>query len=254
MQDDSAGKSDWLSKLKQFGPTGLLALLWTVAPAVAGFVLLAHIGAVSDWLLERPSTGLAIYVLVFITAGGGGLLPTYSQAIVGGWVFGIAAGIPAALIGFTGAAVLGYVIARTVSQDKVEQRINANARARVIRNALVGHGPWRTFFIVALLRLPPNSPFALTNLAMASTGVARLPYIAGTMIGMFPRTAVAVVFASMASENARDIQELLSEARNLPMVIAGLVVMFIVLGIIGTIANHALNRLDVAKGEEPDDA
>jgi uncharacterized membrane protein YdjX (TVP38/TMEM64 family) len=246
MHDENAATSEEPpSRWKQLGPTGLLALLWTIAPAVAGIALLGHMGQVSDWLLARPGTGLSIYVAVFIIAAGCGLLPTYAQAIVGGWVFGFMVGLPAALLGFTGAALLGYGISRCVSHDKVEQRINENAKARAVRDALVGHGPWRTFFIVALLRLPPNSPFALTNLAMASTGVALVPYVAGTFFGMLPRTAVAIFFAAMASREAYDIQEFLSEGPGPIVLIAGLVVLFIVLGVIGVIANQALERLDV---------
>lgn len=233
------------SRWKQLGPTGLLAVLWTIAPAVAGIALLANVGEVSDWLLARPGTGLSIYVAVFIIAAGCGLLPTYAQAIVGGWVFGFMVGLPAALLGFTGAALLGYGIVRCVSHDKIEQRISENRKAQAIRDALVGHGPWRTFFIVALLRLPPNSPFALTNLAMASTGVPLVPYVAGTFFGMLPRTAVAIFFAAMAAREAADIQGFIKDGPGPVVLISGLVVLFIVLGVIGVIANQALERLDV---------
>lgn len=213
-------------------------------PAIAGIALLAYIGELSDWLNDREATGLLIYVAVFIAAGGCGMLPTYAQAILGGWVFGIAAGLPAALLGFTGAALLGYAIARTVSQDRVEQTIAENPKALAVRNALVGKSFARTLLIVTLLRFPPNSPFALTNLAMASAGVAIVPFVIGTMIGMLPRTAVAVVFAAAASREARDIVEFVREGPGPIILIGGIVLMFIVLAIIGAIANHALQRLE----------
>lgn len=252
-QPDSPADASMGARMRQLGPTGLLALLWTIAPAVAGILLLGNVGEVSDWLLERPAVGLLVYVSVFIVAAGCGLLPTYAQAIVGGWVFGLTIGLPAALLGFTGAALLGYGIARCVSHDKVEQRINENRKARTIRNALVGQGPWRTFFIVALLRLPPNSPFALTNLAMASTGVPLVPYVAGTFFGMLPRTAVAIYFAAVASERARDLQEFIKEGPGIWVLLAGLVALFIVLGVIGVIANQALERLDVNRNNGAND-
>ena len=130
--------------------------------------LLGTLGIVGPWLKSQDLQGVAIYIAGFAILSGLALLPTYAQAIVGGWVFGFAVGVPAALLGFTGAALLGYGIARSVSHDKIEQKINANRRARAVRDALVGHGPVRTFFIVSLLRLPPNSPFAATNLVLAS--------------------------------------------------------------------------------------
>lgn len=230
-------------RIRQLGPTGLLALLWTAAPALAGILLLGYIGLVSDWLNHDLAIGLVIYTIVFVIAGGCGFLPTYAQAIVGGWVFGLAAGLPAALLGFTGAALLGYAIARTVSRDKVEQMIHENRKARIVRHSLVGCGRWRTFAVVTLLRFPPNSPFALTNLAMASTGVAIMPYVFGTMIGMLPRTAVAVVFAATASREARDIQEFVMDGPGPYVFIGGVVIMLIVLGILSMIANRALERI-----------
>jgi uncharacterized membrane protein YdjX (TVP38/TMEM64 family) len=230
--------------LRRLGPPGLLALFWTAAPAIAGIALLTYIGVLSDWLLDRGEMGMVIYIVVFIIAGGCGLLPTYAQAILGGWVFGVTAGLPAALLGFTGAALLGYAIARTVSQDRVEQTIAENRKALAVRNALVGKSFARTLLIVTLLRVPPNSPFALTNLVMASAGVAIVPYVIGTMFGMLPRTAVAVIFAAAASREARNIVEFVREGPGIAYLIGGLVVMFIVLGIIGAMANQALQRLE----------
>lgn len=246
---DAAPKSVWWKRL---GPTGLLALLWTAAPAIAGIVLLTYIGPVKDWFHAYPDAGLAIYTAIFILAGGFGLLPTYAQAVLGGWVFGMMYGLPAALIGFTGAALIGYVIARLVSHDDVERTINEHPRARVIRNALIGRGPWRTLGIVILLRLPPNSPFSLTNLAMASTGVGIMPFAIGTMFGMLPRTAVAVFFAATASaEGHRDIQGFVREGPGWAVFVGGLIVMFLVLGVIGSIANRALERLEGRTEDDP---
>jgi uncharacterized membrane protein YdjX (TVP38/TMEM64 family) len=235
------------SRWRQLGPVGALGVMWTFAPAIAGTLLLVYVAPVSDWLTSWLALGLLVYVAIFVIAGGCGFLPTYAQAIVGGWVFGTAAGLPAALLGFTGAALLGYFIARTVSQHRVEDLINENSKAKAVREMLVGKGPLRTFGVVALVRVPPNSPFALTNLLMASAGVAILPYIFGTMIGMLPRTAVAVIFAAAGSRQGRDIQELLRES---PVFFGiGLVAMVIVLLIIGYAANVAMERVERANAQ-----
>lgn len=233
-----AGESRW----RQFGPVGILGVLWTLAPAIAGTILLVRVESVSDWLISLGALGPLVYIAIFVVSGGCGFLPTYAQAIVGGWVFGPAVGIPAALAGFTGASMLGYLIARFVASDRIEHVIESNRKARVIHEALVGHGAWRTFGVVTLLRLPPNSPFALTNLMMASAGVATIPYLLGTMIGMLPRTAVAVVFASMAANQGRNIVDAMKQ--NPAMFMLGLVVMVVVLMVIGSIAKRALARLE----------
>lgn len=230
--------------LRRLGPAGLLGILWISLPGIFGIILLAKIGLVSDWLNGHGQAGVFVYVLVFVISAGLGFLPTYSQAILGGWVFGFLIGFPAALAGFAGASAIGYAITRFVSNDRVEREIAAHPKARVVREALIGKGFWKTFGIVTLLRFPPNSPFALTNLAMASAGVNIVPYILGTAIGMAPRTAVAVIMAAQASATgSRDIQSFISEGRGIWVLIAGIITMIVILMVIGAISNKAVSRV-----------
>jgi uncharacterized membrane protein YdjX (TVP38/TMEM64 family) len=231
------------SLLRVLGPTGLLGVAWTAAPAVCGTLLLASLAPVSDWLLYHRPVGLAVYTVVFVLGAGLGFLPTYAQSILGGWVFGVALGLPAALAGFTGGGLLGYHVARRVSKDRVEELIEGNPKARAIRDALVGRGPRRTLLVVALLRLPPNSPFALTNLVMATTGVPLPAFLAGTFLGMLPRTAVAVALAAAAAATgAQDIQTFVHH-RGPWLPAAGVVAGMAVLGVVGAIARRALRRV-----------
>lgn len=231
------------STLRALGPTGLLGIAWTAAPAVCGTLLLVGLAPVSEWLLHHRSLGVVVYVALFVVGGGLGFLPTYAQAILGGWVFGLAAGLPAALLGFTGGGWLGYAIARRVSRDRVEELIESKPKARAIRDALVGRGRWRTVLVVALLRLPPNSPFALTNLVMAATGVPLPAFLAGTLLGLVPRTALAVGLAAAASSTgAVDIQTFARDSGP-ELLVAGVVGGVAVLGVVGAIARRALRRL-----------
>jgi uncharacterized membrane protein YdjX (TVP38/TMEM64 family) len=231
------------SLARALGPTGLLGVAWTAAPAVCGTLLLASLGPVSEWLLYHRPLGLAVFTIVFVLGAGLGLLPTYAQSILGGWVFGVPLGLPAALVGFTGGGLLGYQVARRVSKDRVEELIERNPRACAIRDALVGRGPWRTLLVVALLRLPPNSPFALTNLVMATTGVPLPAFVAGTLLGMLPRTAVAVALAAAAAATgAEDIQTFVRH-RGPWLLAAGVVGGMAVLGVVGAIARRALRHV-----------
>ena len=231
------------SLARALGPTGLLGLAWTGAPAVCGTLLLAGLGPVSEWLLYHKGVGLAVFTVVFVLGAGLGFLPTYAQSILGGWVFGLALGLPSALVGFGGGGLLGYHVARRVSKDRVEELIERNAKARAIRDALVGRGPLRTLLVVTLLRLPPNSPFALTNLVMASTGVPLPAFLAGTLLGMLPRTAVAVALAAAASSTgAEDIQTFVRH-RGPWLLVAGVVGGMAVLGVLGAIARRALRHV-----------
>ncbi|MEO1007630.1 MAG: VTT domain-containing protein [Planctomycetota bacterium] len=230
--------------LRELGPAGVLGLLWTAMPPVSGTLLVVYIGDISAFLERQGPAGLVLYVVIFILSAGLGCLPTYAQAILGGWAFGTTVGFLAAWVGFLGGSLIGFHVARTVSKQRVQRVIARNAKAQAIRDALIGHGLARTTLIVALLRLPPNSPFALTNLAMASSGVRALPFAVGTAMGMAPRTFIAVLLAAEAAKRGDDIGEVLG--RDPIMVVAGLGVAFVALGIIGMIAKRALARVTAA--------
>jgi uncharacterized membrane protein YdjX (TVP38/TMEM64 family) len=223
--------------------TGVLGAAWTGLPALLGFWLLAELGAIGDWLEARPGEAIWIYAGLFAVSSGLGLLPTYAQAILGGWVFGPVIGLVAALAGFVGGSSIGYVVARLVARGSVESWIARKPKAAVVREALVGHGFWKSVLVVALLRMPPNSPFALTNLAMSVAGVRLGPFLLGTAIGMLPRTAIAVwLAAAAAATGAEDIQAFASE-RGVWLVAGGVVSMVVVVAVIGSMAKAALRRL-----------
>ncbi len=188
----------------RLGPAAVLGVLWTFTPAICGIMLFWKMETVSQWLRGWGEGGAVVYTGAFVVAAGLGMLPTVSQAVLGGWCFGLAAGLPAALLGFTGASLIGYVVARTVARDRVEHVIQTNPKARAMRDALIGHGFWKTLGLVTLVRLPPNSPFALTNFAMSTTGVPIAAYALGTALGMAPRTAVAVVVGTNVQQLTRE--------------------------------------------------
>lgn len=231
------------SLLERLGPAGLLGILWATLPAFGGIFLLARIDYASDWLQTHGRIeALFVYVSIFIVSAGIGLLPTYAQSILAGWVFGWI-GIPAALAGFGGASLIGYAIARFVSKDRVEKVINENIKARAVRDALIRSGFWKSLLIVTLVRMPPNSPFALTNGILAASGVRLLPYFIGTVIGMSPRTAAAVILAIKWSQNNEGgIVEAVKQ-RGPGYFLFGLIGAFVVLGVIGFLANKAIAKV-----------
>lgn len=223
---------------RRLGPAGYLAVAWAALPALGGFLLLANIGAIADWLVGHKGLGLGLYIAIFVFSAGFGLLPTYAQAFLGGWAFRFSIGLPAALAGFVGGSMVGYVTARMASQDRAEKLIAENPKAMAVRDALIGHGFWKTLGIVTLLRIPPNSPFALTNLVMASTGVSKRAFVIGTALGMAPRTAVAVYLATQ-------VQSLTDETVKTPMglKIAGIAIAIVVFGVLYYIGDRAVKKV-----------
>lgn len=205
----AARASRFFSRLGPAGPLALGALFLPPLGSLVLFTLMATT-EIGPWLKSHEFAGVLLYVTAFATLAGLAVLPTYAQSALGGWAFGWAIGVPAALAGFAGGAIIGYAISRRASGDRVEQLIAERPKWKAVRDALAGppagstaapHSFRKTLGMVALLRVAPNSPFALTNLVMASVKVPWVPYTLGTMLGMAPRTALAVVIGAGVSQS-----------------------------------------------------
>jgi len=95
----------------------------------------------------------------------------------------------------------------------------------------------RTLLVVALLRVPPNGPFAMTNLLLAATQVRWAPYLIGSMLGLTPRVAAAVIVgASLSQLDLRHLERGGSAYLSIGISLAVVIVL-------GWIANRALRDL-----------
>lgn len=198
----------------RLGPAGPLALFAAIGPPIGTIALFATAGITVPWLREQGSLGVWIYAAAFAVCTGLALLPTYAQSGLAGYAFGVVNGSIASIVGFIGGSLIGYAIARRVSGERIVKLSEENSKFAAIRRALVGADEpsagiesggatrsvprhfWRTLGLVTLLRVPPNSPFAVMNLALASLRVPRLPFVVGTAIGMAPRTILAAALGS----------------------------------------------------------
>ncbi|MAD78658.1 MAG: hypothetical protein CMJ51_04720 [Planctomycetaceae bacterium] len=236
---------------------GALAAAWALVPAGLGFLLLARIGWVAEvytGIIDEQGLviAIAIYALIFGVTAGLGLLPTYAQAILGGWIFGTVFGTVGAMMGILLGALLGHGLARLISGNRVEAIIERRPKVLAVRNALVDAGLMRSIGIVALLRVSPNSPFALSNLAL---GGSRTPLIAmffGTAFGMLPRTALAAGFAAAAAaDGSKDLVDVVRQ-KGLPLTLVGILTLLITVAVIAAVGNAALKR--VVPGVDSDQA
>jgi uncharacterized membrane protein YdjX (TVP38/TMEM64 family) len=222
--------------------SAILGVCWIAFPPLAGFYILYDLQNLASFLQRDPHWGFWGYVAVFAVTAGLGILPTYSQAFLGGWVFGLQWGLIGAILGFTGGAAIGYLFAQSITRDSVDRWIDRHPKGRVIRDALARGSHMRTFWIVTLLRLPPSSPFAMTNYALGATRVPFWLAMVATPIGMLPRTAVVCYLAAgAAATGAQNIKEVL-EQQPWWVTVAGIASAVVVVAVIGQIANHALAR------------
>ncbi len=227
---------------------GVLAGCWALLPALFGFWLLAEIGWVSERYesiqeLHGLGAAIAVYAVIFGVSAGLGLLPTYAQAFLGGWIFGTVAGTAGAMAGILLGATLGYVVSRLVSGKRVEAIIERRPAVSAVRDALVDSGAVRSAGIVALLRLSPNSPFALSNLVLGGSRAGLVAMFLGTLVGMLPRTALAAALAAAANtEGTRGLGDVVRE-RGPVVTVLGIAVLVVAFVIIARVGRLALQRV-----------
>lgn len=189
----------FLAFARALGPVGPLAAAASVLPPLGSLVLLGTLPIVGAWLQAHDGLGVAVFIVAFTIFGGLALLPTYTPSIVGGWAFGGVYGWMATMAGFAGAATVGYVLAQMVAGDRLQRTLDRYPRGQLLRRALVHSNARKAAATAALLRLPPNSPFALTNLLLAAGGMAFVPYLAGSLAGLAPRAAAAALVGATLS-------------------------------------------------------
>ncbi len=235
-----------MTYLRRLGPAAFLAVGSAVLPLLGSFVLFYYINQLGDFLKDEGMTGKVYYVVGFALLSGAAVLPTYASAVLGGWAFGFAYGLPCALLGFVGGSLIGYVVASWASKDRVKSIIDEHPKWQAVRDALIGQGFWRALLIVFLVRLP-SSPFAITNLVLASLKVRLVPFLIGTALGMTPRTTVTVFLASQI-QGALD-KDVAEKAMPWWMLGASVALSVCVIALFGIIGNRALAHVTSNGGQ-----
>jgi uncharacterized membrane protein YdjX (TVP38/TMEM64 family) len=222
---------------RRLGAAGPFAIILSFWPPLGSFILFAVLTTLGPWLRSHADLGVLIYFVFTATLVGVSFLPTYSAAILAGWAFGFGVGLPVAMAAITVASVIAYAIGRWIARDRVLDVISEKPRWHAVQRALLGSDSARTFFVVTLLRVPPFSPFAIVNFALAAARVPLRHYIFGTLIGIAPRTAAAAYAAARLEQLRFDN---VSERWT---VVAGIVVTLIACSILGYLANRALRTM-----------
>lgn len=255
-QPESAPASSPESEVRfsDFGRAGPAAIVAAFLPALGGFILLGSIPVIAPKLRDMGTAGLLLYVAVFALTSGFAILPTFAQAALGGYAFGLVLGLPGALCGFLGGSLIGYFLARSVTGDDALRGVQQHPKWNIVVRSFFPdregdgehRGFWRTLGIITLIRFPPNSPFAITNLVLASVKVDLVPFVIGTALGMLPRTAVVAYLGTLVEgEISKDA---LSSARPGWYLPVGIAISVAVLLILARLGDLAIKKA-VARGE-----
>lgn len=178
-------------------------LVATAFPLV-GVGLLVGIGAVykediTDYLRwfagyveglgpNGPALFMALYVLLEVLA-----VPAIPLTMSAGAIFGPAQGTAIVSVSATIAATASFFIARYALRDRVQAMADQYPKFAAIDRA-IGEDSFR---VVALLRLSPLLPFALSNYLYGLTSVKAKPYVLASWLGMLPGTFAYVSAGSV---------------------------------------------------------
>jgi uncharacterized membrane protein YdjX (TVP38/TMEM64 family) len=224
--------------IRQLGPVGPVALVSATVPALAGLTLLSQITRVASWFRENGPTAMVAYVAAYTLLAGFPVFPTFCMTALGGWAYGFWAGTGLALAGYLGAVMVSYLWLSRIAKNRVVHVLHEHPKWQAVRDGLVGESRRKTVLIVALLRIPPNMPFAVINVVLVSAKVRLRDYCLGSMLGVVPRT-VALVYVA-ASLKKLDWSDLTSQTW---LALVGIASTIVCLAIITWLANRALRQI-----------
>lgn len=230
-------KSGFAALMRRTGAAGPVAIVMSFWPAIGGLIVLAFLTNLGPWLRTQQSSGLVVYFLLVAGLLGLSFVPTFACAILAGWAFGFAVGWPLTMAAIITGSLVAYAIGRWICRERIIEIILESPRWRAIHRMLLGTSPGQTVLVITLLRLPPSSPFALTNFALAAARAPWIEYTIGTLLGIAPRTAMAAFAA------ARLEQLQFKNVGETWMTIAGIAATVVACSLLGLMAQRALRQM-----------
>jgi uncharacterized membrane protein YdjX (TVP38/TMEM64 family) len=188
-------------------PTGrsfkpLLVGLLVVAVAVVLFRTLPvgeWLTAFQEYVRGLGPTGYALYAAVYAVCVVL-FVPASILTLGAGAIYGLWTGVAVVLVGATLGATGAFLLARSLLRERIERMTEGNVKFRALDRAIAREGAK----IVFLVRLAPVFPFTYINYAFGLTGVATLPYVLASAVGMIPGTFAYVYLGSAAATAASD--------------------------------------------------
>lgn len=224
--------------IRRLGLAAPLAVASAVLPPLGGFLILGTVTMVAPWLRSHEIEGMLMFIGAYTLLGALALLPTYAASLLAGWAFGVGQGIATAMVSYLLAALCCYLIVVRLAGGALREYIREHEKAEAIYQALVGGSFLKTTAIVTLLRIPPNAPFATSNVVFAAGKVPVLSFTIGTVLGLFPRSfAVVYLGAGLSEFDPRNTGSTAYFA-------IGIIVTLAVLFVITTLSKQALARLN----------
>jgi uncharacterized membrane protein YdjX (TVP38/TMEM64 family) len=146
--------------------------------------LVRHRMAIDAFVSEHRVLSVLAYIVLYIVAVALSLPGAVFLTVAGGFLFGLAVGASAAVIGATVGATIIFLVARTALGEPLLRR--AGPRVAQLAQGFRDDA----FSYLLFLRLVPAFPFFLVNLVPAFAGVRLAPFVAATALGIIPGALV----------------------------------------------------------------
>lgn len=221
---------------RRIGPViAVVAAIVALGVAFSMLPIAAWLAAFQSWVQDLGPLGWAVYALAYaacVTL----FVPASLLTLGAGAIYGLWIGVGVVLVGATLGATLSFLLARTLLRARVEHMTRGNARFRALDRAIAKEGAK----IVFLVRLAPVFPFTYINYAFGLTGVATLPYVLASLVGMTPATFAYVYLGYAAAHAASG-----SDGARTAVQIVGAVAAIAVTVLVARIATRAIREAGV---------
>lgn len=131
---------------------------------------------------------------MLVTAVG---MPRQMVAFLGGYAFGVALGVPLAVLAATGGCVLTFFYARLFGRHFVRKLFPAKLES--FDQFVRGH----PFSMTVLMRLLPVGSNLVTNLIAGVSRIPRPSFFLGSMVGYLPQTLIFALAGSGLTMDSR---------------------------------------------------
>lgn len=173
----------------------LILLIVVILLAGTAYLIVGHGGislealvrnrmAIDAFVSEHRVLAVLAYIALYIAAVALSLPGAVFLSVAGGFLFGLAVGAAAAVIGATIGATVIFLVARTALGEPLLRR--AGPRASQLAQGFRDEA----FSYLLFLRLVPAFPFFLVNLVPAFAGVRLVTFVAATALGIIPGALV----------------------------------------------------------------
>ncbi len=136
------------------------------------------------WVSGSPVLAVGAFMLAYAAAVAISFPGASILTVFGGFLFGLAVGVPAIVVAATIGAVIVFLAAKTAAGDFFRER------AKGFLSQMEKGFRENELSYMFLLRLAPVFPFWAVNIGAGALGVSLRNYLAGTLFGIIPGSFV----------------------------------------------------------------